>query len=420
MISRRRTVVVLLVLAVAGTLAALAGTVHAASSANIVIWTDSYRVTAFKSIGAAYAKTHPGVTVTVVQKQFGVSGAGTIGGDLSTTSAANAPDVISVASDWVGQLGADGLIVPLRLNAKQTKPFPKYTLDGCSYGTSVKILYCLPTQVENIGLVVNTKEVPVPKTFGALVSSALAWKKKHNTPVGIAVPDGQPNGDAYHMYPFLSGLGGYIFGRNQAGNLNACDIGVASSALISNAGKIDTWNDQGLISSKVDYGTAKDLFMKGTVPFWITGPWESQSLTQSGLKFSIIQVPKIVSSAVPFLGVQGASITKYASLHGIGAIATNFVTAFLTTSSAQLKLANSEGRYPASTQAAKFVHSKVLAQFGAASKGGVPLPNIPQMNSVWQYLGQAWVNSTKGANATPAAQAFNNAANQISNAIGCP
>lgn len=423
--SRKRIVLALLTVAAVG-VTALAGTVSAAtkSSSTLVIWTDSYRVKAFNQIGAQYHKAHPSVTIKVVQKQFGVSGAGTIGGDLATTSVANAPDIITVANDWVGQLSANGLILPLHLTKKQKAPFPKYTLDGCSYGTTVKNLYCIPTQIENIGLVVNTKLAKIPTSWAALEKAAVAWKKKHHTAVGIAVPDGQPNGDAYHMYPFLSGLGGFIFARNAAGLLQPCKVGVASPSVMSHASMIDKWNKEGLINSNVDYGTAKDLFMKGKVPYWITGPWESSSLTDKSLNaafghFKIIQIPKIVKSAVPFLGIQGASISKYAGPHGVGAIAADFVGNYLTTASGQAKLANAEGRYPASTAAGKLVHDKVLAQFGAASKGGVPMPNIPQMNSVWQYLGQAWVLSTKGSGATPAHTAFSNAAQQIKNAIGC-
>ena len=406
--------------------AALAGTVSAAtkSSSTLVIWTDSYRVAAFKNIGAKYHTAHPGVTIKVVQKQFGVSGAGTIGGDLATTSAANAPDIITVAHDWVGQLSANGLIVPLHLTTKQKAQFPKYTLDACSYGTVIKNLYCVPTQIENIGLVVNTKLAKIPTTWAGLEKAAMAFKKAHHTAVGIAVPDGQPNGDAYHMYPFLSGLGGYVFGRNAAGLLQKCNVGVASPMFLANAGKIDKWNTEGLISSNVDYGTAKDLFMKGKVPYWITGPWESSSLMDKSLNaafghFKIVQVPKIAKSSVPFLGIQGASISKYAATHGIGAVAADFVGNYLTTTNSQLALARAEGRAPASIAAGKLVHDKVLAQFGAASKGGVPMPNIPEMNSVWQYLGQAWVNSTKGSGATAAHTAFSNAQQQIRNAIGC-
>ena len=54
-------------------------------------------------------------------------------------------------------------------------------------------------------------------------------------------------------------------------------------------------------------------------------------------------------------------------------------------------------RSPASS-----VKDAVLAQFGKAGAGGVPMPNIPQMSSVWSDLGGAWVKSTKGAGATKA------------------
>jgi maltose-binding protein MalE len=60
----------------------------------------------------------------------------------------------------------------------------------------------------------------------------------------------------------------------------------------------------------------------------------------------------------------------------------------------------------------------VLAQFSKASKGGVPMPNIPQMSSVWGDLGQAWVRSTKGTGSMPAARSFKGAARSIADKIG--
>jgi arabinogalactan oligomer / maltooligosaccharide transport system substrate-binding protein len=418
--SSKRIVAALLVVAFAGLVGTSAGSVHASTTAGntITIWTDSYRVSAFQKIGNQYAAAHPGVSIKVVQKQFGASGAGTIGGDLATVNAADAPDVISAAHDWTGQLSANGLVVPLHLSKAAKKLFPAYTLNAFSYGTAVKNLYAVPTQIENVGLVVNTKLVKVPTTFTQLHNEAMAFKHKHHTAVGIAVPDGPPNGDPYHMYSFFSGLGGYVFGKNKAGNLDPSNIGIANKVFIKNASRIDKWNKEGLIRSTVDYNTAKNLFEKGKVPFWVTGPWESQSLKQSGIKFKIIHFPKIVKASVPFLGVQGAMVTKYASTHGVKAIALDFVENYLTKTSPQNALASAEGRYPASIPAGKNVHNSVLAAFGRAGKGGVPMPNIPQMNSVWQYFGQAWVVSTKGSGATPAAKAFKNAAHQIRLKIG--
>jgi arabinogalactan oligomer/maltooligosaccharide transport system substrate-binding protein len=348
--------------------------------------------------------------VKVVTKNFG-----DIRDNLGTVNAADAPDVITAAHDWTGKLAANGLVQPIFLSAAVKKQFPSYTLDAFSYGTAVKKLYGVPVAVENIGLVVNTKLAKAPTTFSQLESEALAVKKKSHSSFGIAVQQGA-NGDAYHMYPFFSGLGGYIFGTNKAGNLDPKNIGVANPTLLKNAKLVDKWNKEGLISSKVDDAIAKNAFLKGQTAFWITGPWNADTLKKSGLSFKVMQIPAIVKPAVPFLGVQGFMVTKFATDHGVGSAATDLVTNFMANPSAQTQLAAANFRPPANVKA----HSSdpVLAQFRAASKGGVPMPNIPQMDSVWSDLGQAWVKSTKGSGATPAATAFKTAARAIADKIG--
>jgi arabinogalactan oligomer/maltooligosaccharide transport system substrate-binding protein len=127
-------------------------------------------------------------------------------------------------------------------------------------------------------------------------------------------------------------------------------------------------------------------------------------------------MPAIVKPSVPFLGVQGFMVTKFAATHGVGGAATDLVTNYMATPSAQTQLAAANGRPPANVKAKS--SDPILAQFSAASKGGVPMPNIPQMNSVWGDLGQAWVKSTKGAGATKASVAFKAAARSIADKIG--
>jgi maltose-binding protein MalE len=46
------------------------------------------------------------------------------------------------------------------------------------------------------------------------------------------------------------------------------------------------------------------------------------------------------------------------------------------------------------------------------------MPNIPQMDSVWSDLGQAWVRSTKGSGSMSAAKSFKGAARSIAAKIG--
>jgi maltose-binding protein MalE len=405
---KSRRISVLFAVAFAAVLAAVAGGIKAAAAAGpvVTIWTDQDRKTAVTQVANEWAQAR-GATVNIVIKNFG-----DIRDNLGTVSAADAPDVIVGAHDWTGQLAANGLVVPLRPSSATLKQFPKYTLDAFSYGTGVKNLYGAPVAVENIALVVNTSLVKVPKTWAQLETEALAYKKKVKGPVGIAVQQGS-GGDAYHMYPFFSGLGGYVFGTTKAGTLNPTDIGVANKTFLKNSTLIDRWNKEGLINAKVDASTAQNVFLKKQAAFWVTGPWNIDTLNKSGIKYTVVQVPPIAKPAVPFLGVQGFMVTKYAATHNVASLAQDLVGNYMMSPAAQALLASGNNRYPANTAAGKLVKDPVLALFGKASTGGVPMPNIPQMSNVWSDLGAAWVRSTKGAGSMKASRSFTGAAKAI-------
>ena len=381
-----------------------------ATSGSLRIWTDKDRRADIERIATAWGSRR-GVTVEVVEKNFG-----DIRDQLKTVAPATAPDVIIGAHDWTGQLAADGLVLPLSPKKATLKQFPKYALDAFSYGTAVKRLYGSPVALENVGLVVNTRLATVPKTWASLQKQALAFKKKSADNLAIAVPQA-PAGDAYHMYPFFSGLGGFVFARNKAGNLNPRVIGVANPVFLKNAPMIDAWDRLGLINSKVNYDTAKNAFLKGQAAFWVTGPWEADTLRSSGLRFRIVQVPKIKFRSVPFLGVQGFMVTRFANSHGVATLAKDLVASYIMLPASQRALAAANGRFPANTVAGKQVNDPVLAQFGSAGAGGVPMPNIPQMSSVWEELGGAWLKATNGTS-TAARPTFATAARNIRNKIG--
>ena len=403
-------VVAMLAMVAAAVPASAAVSGSAVTGGTLTIWTDKDRRADIERIAKTWGARR-GVTVVVVEKNFG-----DIRDQLKTVAPATAPDVIIGAHDWTGQLAADGLVLPLSPKKATLKQFPKYALDAFSYGTAVKRLYGAPVALENVGLVVNTRLATVPTTFASLQRQALAFKNRSADNLAIAVPQA-PAGDAYHMYPFFSGLGGFVFGRNKAGNLNAKQIGVANPTFLKNAPIIDTWDRLGLINSKVNYDTAKNAFLKGQAAFWITGPWEADTLRSSGLRFRIVQVPKIKFRSVPFLGVQGFMVTRYANTHGLGTLAKDLVASYIMLPASQRALAAANGRFPANTTAGKQVNDSVLAQFGRAGTGGVPMPNIPQMSSVWEELGGAWLKSTNGT-ATAARPTFTAAARNIRNKIG--
>ena len=396
-------------------LAAIAASTATSSSkaTTVRIWTDADRKAAVEKVAGAWG-TAKGVQVEVVQKDFGK-----IRDDLKTVQPETAPDVIVGAHDWVGQLSVDGSIVPLVIPGATKAQFPAYALNAMSYGTAVKRLYGVPVALENVGLVVNKKLATTPKTIASLQAQALKFQKKASGNIGLAVPQGA-NGDAYHMYPFFSGLCGYVFGTNSAGNLDPSNIGVANPKFLKNAKTIDGWNKTGFLNSKIDYGVGKDAFLAGKVAFWITGPWEADTLKKSGLSYTIAPFPSMGTgcASVPFLGVQGFMVTKFAAAHGVESAAKDLVAGYFTSAASQAALAAANGRFPANTQAAKLVNDPVLKLFGKASAGGVPMPNIPQMSSVWSELGGAWVKSTKGSGAVPARASFITASRNIANKIG--
>jgi arabinogalactan oligomer / maltooligosaccharide transport system substrate-binding protein len=384
-----------------------------ASANTVVIWADRDRERDITSLANTWARKR-GLTVKVIAK----AEQSNIRSDVLTVKAENAPDVILGAHDWVGQLAANGLIVPLVPKKSAIRYIPKYTLDAFSYGKTTSRLYGMPTHVENVGLFVNTKLARVPKSWTDLEQQALRFKKKGGGRVAIDVQQGlSGTGDAYHMYPFFSGLCGYIFGRTKGGALNPKLVGLDNKVFMKNAPLIDRWNKEGLINAKIDSDTAKSLFTSGKAAFWVTGPWNIDTARKAGIKFKIVQMPKIKCQSAPFLGVGGVMVTKFASGHGVASAAKDFVGSYMASTAAQTTLSVKNGRYPANTQAAKKIRNTALRQIGLASAGGIPMPNIPQMDSVWGDLGTAWLKSTKGAGATKARVAFKSAARSIRSKI---
>lgn len=375
---------------------------HAATK-TIVIWADGNRAAVVQKL---FKNGFQGAKVTVVTKDFGK-----IRDTLKTVSVANAPDVIVGAHDWTGQLVADGSVVKLILSASVKKAVNASALAGFSYNGGV---YGMPVQTENVALITNASMIKSqPKNFSTLEAQAVAAMKNGAT-VGLAVP----MGDAYHDYPLFSGLGGYIFGTTN-GKINVYKLGVANKKFLSHAGLIDRWVSEGIISANVDYGTAKDAFVKGKAPFWITGPWEHDTIKGLSFPYRITTVPQIVAgiTVTPFAGYQGFMVTKFAAKHGVSTLAKSMVGNYLSTANAQTQLALLNGRAPANLAAAAKVKDSIIKAFGAAGKIATPMPNVPEMASVWGALGDAWKATSASTNPTKAAQAFTDASNKIYNLI---
>ena len=359
--------------------ATMMGTPAARADGTVVtVWTDLDRAGAFQQWARIFNRTHPNVVLNVIGKDGAKD-------KLTTVADADAPDIIVGAHDWIGSLKASNLLTPITIPlASQFEARDKsaFKLSGATYG--------LPVTVENIALFRNANMVPkAPKTFKEMETTCLKFLKKKPKQLFCL---GVSPGDAYHMYPFFSGLGGYVFGGT-SGNYNTKDLGVASKKFLKNAPMIDKWYKEKLINQNVTGDTALAAFTKKQIPFIITGPWNLDKLRLANINYELSAFPQIVKGikSVPFYGVQGAMMTKWvgSDKHN-NKIYANQVLADLATKPTQLLIANATIRTPANTLARKAFKDADSASFFVAGQGAVTMPQILEMGLFWSNVANAW------------------------------
>ncbi|CAB4867495.1 MAG: extracellular solute-binding protein [Actinobacteria bacterium] len=369
-----------------------------AAGKTLVIWSDESRAKTLREAGASWAAKN-GVTLNVVIKDFGK-----VKDEIITAAPKGlGPDLLVGPHDWVGQLAASGILD--RMINIDKNSYAASGIQGFSYKG---LLYGLPYNVENIALIVNTKLSPtIPATFADLEKTWATLKAAGTAKVGIEVP----YGDSYHHMPLFSGLGGYVFGVG-SGGINAKDLGIYSKAFAANASKLDGYYSSGLISKSSNYDFVQ--WYAGKAPYMITGPWNLANIKKSGIPYAIASVPAVNGTlSRPFVGVNGFMMSKFATNK---IVARQFLTQVASSDDFQLALYKLGDRLPALKSAAALVTDNPdVAGFGAYGAIGTPMPNIPQMNSVWDSWGNAWKNVADGKQT--AAAAFAQAAANIKKAI---
>lgn len=387
---------------------AIAPSAHAASP-PIVVWADQIRADVLNS---QFPDGFRGTKIKVVVKDSLAA----IKDELKTVKPADAPDVIAAEHDSTGELVAAKLVRSLDLGQERLAVFPANVLAGFRYNGKI---FGVPVQFENLAMVTNVSLVPKqPETFSKVVAISTRLMKNKKATTGVAVGQGA-NGNAYNMYPFFSGLGGYVFGKGDTGNAITTDVGIANPAFLGNTSQIKEWNAAGILDSTLNTQEAKDAFAAGKAPFWITGPWDLNAVVGLPFGYRITSLPGMVSgkSPAPLLGMKGFMVTVYAQAHQIRKVASDFVVEGLSKAGIQAAFGNAARRMPASTKAASGISDARLKAFGAAGAAGVAIPNVPAMSEVWGPLGKAWAVTTKGSGSSGPVPAFTEAQNSVVQAI---
>jgi maltose-binding protein MalE len=316
---------------------------------------------------------------------------------ITAAPAGEGPDIFIGVHDWLGALVESGLVAPIDLGAKADE-FVPMSLEAFTYTDGQ--LYGVPYATENLGFFYNTDLVQTPPTTWAeVLEIGEALKAEGKVQYAFAMAGG-----GYENLPVLTAFGGYIFGRDENGAWNPNDVGLDSPGMIAGAAYLADAVAAGLVPATADYETAHSLFETGQAPFLMAGPWALDRIRASGVPYKVTTFP---DNGAPFSGVQGFLVNAFSENV---LLAQTFLTEYVATQDFMQQIYETGLRPSAFKSVLAGTTDPDLLAMGQIDNA-IPMPNIPEMGSVWT----AWNNGIALAAAgtqTPEA-AMTDAANQV-------
>ncbi len=370
------------------------------ADADLVIWADDTRTPALEPFAEEFGADND-VEVVVQELPFDE-----LDDQLITAGpAGEGPDVIIGAHDWTGRLVENGVIAPIDLGDVADE-LADVAVEAFSFEGQV---YGLPYATENVALIRNAEMVPeAPETWDELIDVGEGLVDDGEAEEAIVWPT-EP-ADPYHNYPVITAYGGYVFGQDEDGSYDPADLGIDSEGSIEAAQAYRDWVEEGILNVDVTYDLMIELFAGGDAPFTIGGPWTLPDFDEAGVDYEVTPIPEIDGGTPqPFVGVQGFMLSAFAENE---LLAQTFLTDYMATEDAQLALYDADPRPPAMLSAFDEVaEDPDIEGFGESGLDGQPMPNIPEMDSVWESWTDAY--ELVWEDAEDPETAFTQAADQI-------
>lgn len=349
---------------------------------SLTVWVDADRAGVLEDVATAF-EDERGVSVELVTKDFGA-----IRDEFITQApTGNGPDIIVGAHDWLGKLVQNGVVAPLELGDKASE-FQDVAVTAMSYEGQT---YGLPYSVENIALVRNVDIAPeAPETFDDLIAAGQAAVAEGAAEYPFLVGLDPAAADPYHLYPLQASFGAPVFEINADGTYDPTTLALGNEGGEAFAVKLREWGQAGILNTNISGDIAREEFVAGKSPYFLTGPWNIPAISEGGINYAIDPIPSAGGEpATPFVGVQGF----YVSSESENQLAANeFLVNYIGTDEVQTALYEVGGRAPALLSAFETAQSDAdVAAFGAVGAEGVPMPNVPAMDVVWSDWGSTEV-----------------------------
>jgi arabinogalactan oligomer / maltooligosaccharide transport system substrate-binding protein len=317
--------------------------------------------------------------------------------------AGEGPDIFIGVHDWLGALVESGLVAPIDLGAKRGE-FVESTLDAFTYTDGN--LYGVPYASENLGFFYNTEYVTEPPTtWDEVLEIGRTLKAEGKVQYAIAI-GGDPG---YNSLPMQTAFGGYVFGQDASGAWNPNDVGLDSEGMIDAVTWMVAAVEEGLMPATTDYETGHSLFEDGQTAFLMAGPWALDRIIASGVPYAVTTFP---DDGAPFLGVQGFMINPFSDNV---LLAEAFLTEYIATEELMQLLYEVGNRPSAYLSVLATTDDPDLAAMGEAGMNAIPMPNIPEMGSVWSAWNNGIILALNGQQ--PPAESMRDAADQVRDLI---
>lgn len=360
------------------------------AATEIVVWADETRGPNLTKVMAAKGDWVPGYTIKIVT----FSSYSALGAALDKATGTTGPDIFVGGNDWVVASAKSGKLAPVTLTASQKAQFTASQLYDLTYAGK---LYGVPLDINNVGMIYNTKLVTTaPKTFGDMVDFYKANKTKLSLKNGLCVTGG---GMSWGALSVFSALGADPYQMTARGAVDTAR-GFNPTTFGNNMKKylIDpaTGKSNGFWASSNT--TCNDDFYSGKVPYSIIGNWEWQTYVDKGFAMNLQPVPSVNGGYGHMFGsVSGAFLTSFADKHGVAVGAKSLLVNFFASTPGQVAYEKVEGRPPAAkgAQADATVSSAQKGFGAAASISGIPqigaiLDNKAGGSNYWDSSGDYW------------------------------
>lgn len=308
--------------------------------------------------------------------------------------AGSGPDLVLAPTWWLSDFVQLGVVQPLDMQVDAQ------TLDGYwpAAVDNLRVdgqLYGLPTSFELVSLFVNsalTGGNPPPATTADLLAQAQVAPTQ-----GAGLYD-----SLYHLYWGLPAYGGQLFDANGAVVIDqGGDVASYLAWLRQMSQTAGTYVD-------TDYGMLLDRFKKGEFAYFVDGPWAIDDLKAAlGDNLAVVPLPAGPNGpAAPWLYANGAMINPKSTPEQQG-LALLFAE-YLTSAESGSILAGTAQRLPANRNAV-VGDNPIVQGFMNQAATAQAMPNRPEMEAVWGYLGDMLIKVVDGG-ADPAATVRDTAA----------